>query len=79
MSRAFECDICLALIGRAQGVDCIALDVHLTTDEEGACVSWSNVDLCPECTAKVLAIIRPALQGFDKPDNEPSAGQEGKE
>lgn len=61
MSMASECDLCGALFKGAIGdVTIIELGVR---DHEGNCETWSELDFCATCSAKVLGIIRPALDG----------------
>jgi len=70
MSDASKCDKCGALY-EAEPKKTISLDVHVATDTDCTYSTWSDVDLCPTCSASVLALIKPALNDFDKAE-EPS-------
>lgn len=63
MSAAQECDVCGSLYLAERGA--LTLDVYVPQRKDPAILdTWSDVDLCPKCGAKVLAIIRGALLGF---------------
>ena len=67
MTAARQCDICGTLFRPAPGA--VSLEVHVATrvDRGGTVYSqgWDGVDCCPDCSAKVLAVIKPALDGFE--------------
>lgn len=66
MSEARKCDLCGVVHERTIGV--ISLDVHVATDPDTDS-GWTDIDLCPGCSGKVLEIIKPAMEDF--PDNLP--------
>lgn len=66
MSEARKCDLCGVVHERTVGV--ISLDVHVATDAETDS-GWTDIDFCANCSGRVLAIIRPAMDGF--PDTVP--------
>lgn len=60
MSKAYQCDVCTRLY--IDSDEAVRLDVSRNNgdgyDDQN---TWSDVDLCPSCAAKVIAIIKPAL------------------
>lgn len=60
MSMAHECDLCGAFYKPAPGVVSIS-DFSVAIDSSGMANTWSEIDFCEACSAKVLAIIGPAL------------------
>ena len=66
MSSAYECDACGKLY-QATTFGTFRLDVkHNLADESQD--TWSDIDLCRACSAKLLDVIKPALGGFRKPE-----------
>lgn len=55
---ACKCDVCGKLY-EAETPHTMRLDVYTN---EG---SWSEVELCVECTAPVMALIKPALNDIE--------------
>jgi hypothetical protein len=65
MSHATECDVCGKLFsdGAAEGHLQIEVSRALKCVDGGIeYESWSDVDLCVTCSAKVFALIEPALR-----------------
>lgn len=70
MSEARECDVCSAMFKPVTGA--VSLDVHVQ-EADGYDETWV-IDLCAECGGKVLAIVRPALEGLVEQDATAAAG-----
>lgn len=65
MSDASKCDKCGALY-EAEPMKTVSIDIHVATDKDGTSSTWSDVDLCPTCSAPVLELLKPALNDFDQ-------------
>lgn len=64
MSKACKCDRCGELFVPAAGM--VSLDVSIaTTKDPESFSSWEECEFCPTCSAMVMEVIRPALNGFD--------------
>lgn len=63
MSDARKCDRCETFFSPEPGA--VGLDVHIDTDAEGSCTSWSDIDLCKPCGRLLLALIAACLNDLD--------------
>lgn len=60
MSSANKCDLCNQFYEPV--ANSVSLDVSLKDSEGDTWSTWSEVDFCPACSEKVLAVIRPAIE-----------------
>lgn len=63
MSAARKCDKCARLYEPARG--CVTLDVHVTTKSD-TFHTWGDVDLCHDCSARLLLLLDPALDDISE-------------
>lgn len=61
MSHATQCDLCPRTYQNERGS--VLLDLTYMKSKGGECDSWS-LDLCVNCAARVLDIVKPALEDF---------------
>ena len=73
MSCANECDLCGALFASAKGVVHVNQILVGTGDKDGTSHSWEGVDFCVACSAKLLALIGPALSELNELMRKPKA------